>query len=38
MESVHENQVDEVFPYQYEPEVGEKTANTTHQSDSEQDT
>ena len=27
MESVHENQVDEVFPYQYEPEVGEKAAS-----------
>ena len=37
MECVHENQV-EVFPYKYEPEVGEKAASTTDQSDSEQNT
>ena len=26
MENVHENQVEEVLSYQYEPEVGEKQA------------
>lgn len=36
MESVHENQVGDVLPYQYEPEVRENTGNTTDQSDSEQ--
>ena len=33
MESVHENQLGEVLPYQYEPEARENTANTTDQSD-----
>ena len=32
-ESVHENQLGEVLPYQYEPEVRENTSNTTDQSD-----
>ena len=29
--------IGEVLPYQYEPEVGEKTSNVTDQSDSEQE-
>ena len=33
MESVHENQLGEVLPYQYEPEVRENTGNATDQSD-----
>jgi hypothetical protein len=37
MENIHENQVGEVLPYQYEPEVGEKTSDVTDQSDSEQE-
>jgi hypothetical protein len=38
MENIHENQVGEVLvlPYQYEPQVGEKTSDVTDQSDSEQ--
>ena len=31
MENIHENQVGEVLPYQYEPEVGEKTSDVTDQ-------
>ena len=37
MERLHENQVGEVLPYQYEPEVGEKAASMTDQSDLEQE-
>ena len=37
MERLHENQVGEVLPYQYEPEVGEKAASMTDQSDSDQE-
>ena len=37
MENIHENQVGEVLPYQYEPEVGKKTSNVTDQSDSGQE-
>ena len=37
MERLHENQVGEVLPYQYESEVGEKAASMTDQSDSEQE-
>ena len=36
MENIHENQVGEVSPYQFEPEVGAKTSNLSDESDSEQ--
>lgn len=36
MENIHENQVGEVSPYQFEPEVGTKTSNLSDESDSEQ--
>ena len=36
MENIHEKQVGEVSPYQFEPEVGAKTSNLSDESDSEQ--
>ena len=37
MENIHENQVGEVLPYQYEPEVGEKGTNISDESDSDRE-
>ena len=34
MENIHENQVGEMLPYQYEPEVGEKGTNISDESNS----
>ena len=36
MENIHENQVGEVLPYQYEPVAGAGTSNFSDESDSEQ--
>ena len=33
MENIHENQIGEVLPYQYEPEVGGKGTNISDESD-----
>ncbi|XP_028397463.1 uncharacterized protein LOC114535959 [Dendronephthya gigantea] len=35
MEKIHENQVDEVLPYQFEPETGAETSDLSDESDSE---
>ncbi|XP_028415471.1 uncharacterized protein LOC114538490 [Dendronephthya gigantea] len=37
METIHKNQVDEVLPYQHEPEIGEKSQNLSEYSDSDVD-
>ncbi|XP_028410290.1 uncharacterized protein LOC114532903 [Dendronephthya gigantea] len=37
MEDIHKNQVEEVLPYQYEPEVGAETGHLSAESGSEQD-
>jgi hypothetical protein len=36
MENIHNNQVDEVLPYQFEPEPGLQTSNSGDESDSEE--
>ena len=36
MENIHEHQVGEVLPYQFEPEVGAETSSLSDESDSEQ--
>ena len=37
MENIHDNQVDEVLPYQFEPEPGLQTSNSGDESDSEEE-
>ena len=34
MENIRENQIEEVLPYQYEPELGGKGTNISDESDS----
>ena len=36
MENIHEHQVGEVLPYQFEPEVGAETSSLNDESDSKQ--
>ena len=36
MENIHENQVEAILPYQYEPEPGAETSSISDESDSEQ--
>ena len=36
MENIHENQVELILPYQYEPEPGAETPSISDESDSEQ--
>ena len=36
MENIHENQVEVILPYQYEPEPGAETSSISDESDSEQ--
>ena len=36
MENIHENQVEVILPYQYEPEPGAETPSISDESDSEQ--
>ena len=36
MENIHEHQVEEILPYQYEPEPGAETSIISDESDSEQ--
>jgi hypothetical protein len=36
MENIHENQVEEVLPYQFEPEALGNRSNTSEESDSDQ--
>ena len=36
MENIHENQVEAILPYQYEPEPGAETSSISDKSDSEQ--
>ena len=36
MENIHENQVEAILPYQYEPEPGAETSSIRDESDSEQ--
>ena len=37
MENIHDNQVDEILPYQLEPEQGLQTSNSGDESDSEEE-
>ena len=37
MENIRENQIGEVLPYQYEPEVGRKGTNISDESDSDRE-
>ena len=37
MENIRENQIEEVLPYQYEPEVGGKGTNISDESDSDRE-
>ena len=36
MENIHENQVEAILPYQYEPEPGAEASSISDESDSEQ--
>ena len=36
MENIHENQVEAILPYQYEPEPGAETSSISDESDSQQ--
>ena len=36
MDKIHENQIGEVLPYQFEPELSAKTCDSSDDSDSEQ--
>ena len=36
MENIHKSQVDQVLPYQFEPEPGLQTSNSGDESDSEE--
>ena len=36
MENIHENQVEAILPYQYEPDAGAETSSISDESDSEQ--
>ena len=36
MENIHENQVEAILPYQYEPEPGAETSSISDESDSDQ--